>query len=129
MRVCKNLLDQFVHGCRFCICPGGYEVNSPRIVESIYNECVPVIIADSFVLPFSDVLNWQSFSVHVKEIDIPNLKTILQSIPMEQYTSMQVVLLAPFIYPCNHVVRLFIGVIICSSKTSRHTYAAVHPLP
>lgn len=81
-------------------------MNSPRIVESIYNECVPVIIADSFVLPFSDVLNWQSFSVHVKEIDIPNLKTILQSIPMEQYTSMQVLLLLPFIYPCNCVVQL-----------------------
>lgn len=74
---------------RFCICPGGYEVNSPRIVEAIYNECVPVIIADSFVLPFSDVLNWEAFSLHVKESDIPNLKVILQNVTMETYTSMQ----------------------------------------
>ncbi|KAG0601613.1 hypothetical protein M758_11G126000 [Ceratodon purpureus] len=74
---------------RFCICPGGYEVNSPRIVEAIYNECVPVIIADSFVLPFSDVLNWEAFSLHVKESDIPNLKIILQNVTMENYTTMQ----------------------------------------
>lgn len=74
---------------RYCICPGGYEVNSPRIVEAIYNECVPVIIADSFILPFSDVLNWESFSLHVKESDIPNLKSILQNVTMETYTSMQ----------------------------------------
>jgi hypothetical protein len=64
-------------------------VNSPRIVEAIYNECVPVIIADSFVLPFSDVLNWEAFSLHVKESDIPNLKVILQNVTMETYTSMQ----------------------------------------
>lgn len=74
---------------RFCICPGGYEVNSPRIVEAIYNKCVPVIIADGFVLPFSDILNWDSFSLHVKERDIPNLKTILQNITPEKLLSMQ----------------------------------------
>ncbi|KAL5718213.1 hypothetical protein ACHQM5_011142 [Ranunculus cassubicifolius] len=74
---------------KFCICPMGFEVNSPRIVEAIYHECVPVIIADHFVLPFSDVLNWESFSVVVAEKDIPNLKEILRAIPMRRYLWMQ----------------------------------------
>ncbi|KAF5192566.1 Xylogalacturonan beta-1,3-xylosyltransferase [Thalictrum thalictroides] len=74
---------------RFCICPMGYEVNSPRIVEAIYNECVPVIIADNFVLPFSEVLDWKSFSVVVAEKDIPNLKDILSAIPLRRYMWMQ----------------------------------------
>jgi hypothetical protein len=59
----------------------GYEVNSPRIVEAIYYECVPVIIADNFVLPFDDALNWSTFSVAVPERDIPKLKEILLAIP------------------------------------------------
>ncbi|RWR89786.1 putative glycosyltransferase isoform X3 [Cinnamomum micranthum f. kanehirae] len=73
---------------KFCICPMGYEVNSPRIVEAIYYECVPVIIADNFVPPFNDVLDWSAFSVIVAEKDIPNLKGILLAIPLRKYISM-----------------------------------------
>ncbi|XP_042503811.1 probable glycosyltransferase At5g03795 [Macadamia integrifolia] len=75
---------------KFCICPMGYEVNSPRIVEAIYYECVPVIIADNFVPPFNEVLDWSTFSVTVAEKDIPNLKDILLAIPWRHYLSMQI---------------------------------------
>lgn len=74
---------------KYCICAAGFEVNSPRIVESIYYDCVPVIIADNFVLPFSDVLNWSTFSVTLPESEIPNLKSILSSISDRQYRAMQ----------------------------------------
>lgn len=74
---------------KYCLCPMGYEVNSPRIVEAIYYECVPVIIADNFALPFSEVLNWTAFSVVVYEKDIPRLKEILLSIPLRRYQAMQ----------------------------------------
>ncbi|KAK4729046.1 hypothetical protein R3W88_022034 [Solanum pinnatisectum] len=74
---------------KYCLCPMGYEVNSPRIVEAIYYECVPVIIADNFALPFSEVLNWTAFSVVVSEKDIPRLKDILLSIPLRRYQVMQ----------------------------------------
>lgn len=75
---------------KYCLCPMGFEVNSPRIVEAIYYECVPVIIADNFVPPFSEVLNWDAFSVTVSEKDIPKLKEILLSIPLRQYLIMQI---------------------------------------
>ncbi|KAK4415561.1 putative glycosyltransferase [Sesamum alatum] len=74
---------------KYCICPKGYEVNSPRIVEAIFYECVPVIISDNFVPPFFEVLNWDAFSVIIKEKDIPNLRSILVSIPEEKYLDMQ----------------------------------------
>lgn len=73
---------------RFCLCPSGYEVASPRVVEAIYAECVPVLISDGYVPPFSDVLNWNSFSVQLLVKDIPNIKKILEKISQTQYLRM-----------------------------------------
>ncbi|XVE53740.1 hypothetical protein DITRI_Ditri03aG0026900 [Diplodiscus trichospermus] len=80
---------QYMKSSKYCLCPRGYEVNSPRVVEAIFYECVPVIISDNFVPPFFEVLNWESFAVFVLEKDIPNLKTILLSIPEKRYRQMQ----------------------------------------
>ncbi|XP_050204916.1 probable glycosyltransferase At5g03795 isoform X2 [Mercurialis annua] len=74
---------------RFCLCPSGYEVASPRIVEALYTECVPVLISDNYVPPFSDVLNWKAFSVQIKVEDIPKIKDILMGISQSQYLRMQ----------------------------------------
>lgn len=74
---------------KFCLCPSGYEVASPRVVEAIYTGCVPVLISEHYVPPFSDVLRWKSFSVQLSSKDIPNLKKILTSITSSQYIRMQ----------------------------------------
>ncbi|KAH9793849.1 putative glycosyltransferase [Citrus sinensis] len=74
---------------KFCLCPSGYEVASPRVVEAIYSECVPVLISDSYVPPFSDVLNWNAFSVQIDVKDIPKIKEVLTGISQRQYLRMQ----------------------------------------
>ncbi|XP_010247793.1 PREDICTED: probable glycosyltransferase At5g03795 [Nelumbo nucifera] len=74
---------------KYCICPSGYEVASPRVVEALYVGCVPVLISDHYVPPFSDILNWRSFSVEVPVNEIPNLKRILLNISSKQYIRMQ----------------------------------------
>ncbi|KAF3331483.1 putative glycosyltransferase [Carex littledalei] len=74
----------FMLQARFCLCPSGFEVSSPRIAEAIWAECVPVIISDGYVLPFSDVLQWSEFSISMSVTDIPNLRDLLAAIPEEE---------------------------------------------
>ncbi|TMX04988.1 hypothetical protein EJD97_003674 [Solanum chilense] len=74
---------------KFCLCPSGYEVASPRVVEAIYAECVPVMLSDHYVFPFSDVLNWEAFSLQVNISDIPRLKDILLAVPDDKYMKLK----------------------------------------
>ncbi|KAL8214550.1 hypothetical protein R6Q57_003999 [Mikania cordata] len=73
---------------KFCICARGFAVHSPHIVESLYFNCVPVIISDNYVPPLFNVLNWESFAVFISEKDIPKLKAVLLSISEDKYVEM-----------------------------------------
>ncbi|GAA0180838.1 glycosyltransferase [Lithospermum erythrorhizon] len=84
----KEKYREFMKTSRYCICAKGYEVHTPRVVESIYSGCVPVIISDNYVPPFFEMLDWEAFSVFILEKDIPNLRTILLSISGEKYITM-----------------------------------------
>ncbi|KAL8120216.1 putative glycosyltransferase At3g07620 [Apium graveolens] len=85
----KARYRELMKNSKYCICARGYEVHTPRLIESIFYECVPVIISDNYVPPFLEVLKWETFSVFVLEKDIPNLRSILLSISEEKYLAMQ----------------------------------------
>ena len=51
----------------YCLCPPGWATWTPRLYEALLLGCVPAIIADDNVLPFSRTLDYTRFAVHVPE--------------------------------------------------------------
>ncbi len=79
-------LDQYAEHLKrsvFCLAPAGFAPWSARIYEAIHYGCIPVIIADTIILPFDDQLPWREFSVKISEADLKvpgKMKDILKSI-------------------------------------------------
>ncbi|KAJ0966237.1 hypothetical protein J5N97_027375 [Dioscorea zingiberensis] len=76
------------YSTKFCICPGGSQVNSARITDSIHYGCIPVILSNYYDLPFNDILDWQKFSLILKESDVYQLKSILKSVSYEKFLAL-----------------------------------------
>jgi hypothetical protein len=67
----------FLRRTRFILCPRGLGVGSVRIFEAMKAGRVPVIISDKYVLPSG--IDWDSCAVRIREKDINNIPTILES--------------------------------------------------
>ncbi|KAK4748523.1 hypothetical protein SAY87_015109 [Trapa incisa] len=85
----KVVYVHYMKSSKYCLCPMGYEVNSPRIIEAICYECVLMIIVDNSIPSLNEVFDWSSLSVTALEKDIPNLKEILTATPLRGYLEMQ----------------------------------------
>lgn len=60
------------------------------MLESLWFGCVPVIIADHYVLPLDTFIDWNMAAVVVPEKDTVKLLGMLRSVPDFQWTKMQV---------------------------------------
>lgn len=43
----------------FCLVLRGARLGQTMLTDAMQAGCIPVIVADSYVLPFSEVLDWQ----------------------------------------------------------------------
>jgi len=90
--VLKNEFDIFskiTSNSHFTICARGYGKQSFRFYETIQLGSIPVYIHDGEpYLPFSDEIDYNSFSIIIHIDQIENLKNILTSIDLEKRNKM-----------------------------------------
>jgi hypothetical protein len=79
----QNLQDTI-----FSLCPSGSGPNSIRIWESMSFGCIPVILADTLVLPEIKDINYNDFFIIWKESEIEKLYDYLKSISNDKLIEM-----------------------------------------
>ena len=72
----KNILAESI----FSLCPSGTGPSSIRIWESMSYGSIPVILADTLILPIIPNINWNDFFIIWKEKDINILYDYLNNI-------------------------------------------------
>ncbi|XP_036836816.1 exostosin-2 [Oncorhynchus mykiss] len=80
---------QILQESSFCVVLRGARLGQATLSDVLQAGCVPVILADSYILPFSEVLDWKRASVVIPEEKLPEMYTILKSIPHRQVEEMQ----------------------------------------
>lgn len=68
---------EMILASQFSLCPSGIAPTSFRIFESMALGRAPVIIADQFVFPAG--LNWDAFSIKIREKDVDQLGRLLEA--------------------------------------------------
>lgn len=87
----ENIINKFKELSNrsvFSLCPRGTGVSSIRLFETMGMGSIPVIIADNFQKPLENILNWEEFSITIKEKDICNIPEILNKYNGEQIDTM-----------------------------------------
>ncbi|KAK0133637.1 Exostosin-2 [Merluccius polli] len=80
---------QVLQESSFCVVLRGARLGQATLSDVLQAGCVPVVLADSYILPFSEVLDWKRASVVIPEEKLSEMYTILKSIPHRQVEEMQ----------------------------------------
>jgi hypothetical protein len=70
--------EQLLYDSKFALVPRGLGSIGYRLIESMNAGCIPVIIADDHVLPFSEILDYSSWAICINECDVERIPSILR---------------------------------------------------
>ncbi|XP_052872324.1 exostosin-2 [Anopheles cruzii] len=73
----------------FCLVVRGVRLSQPTLMEAMAAGCIPVIVADNLVLPFSNILDWELLSIRVYESNLHGVMSVLKSVSAERIREMR----------------------------------------
>lgn len=85
----KYHYPQILHQSTFCLVFRGERMGQFVLMEAMAANCIPVIVIDGAVLPFSNVIDWKRAAIFVMEDYLNTVMNIIKKISKEKTEEMQ----------------------------------------
>ncbi|XP_005097141.1 exostosin-2 [Aplysia californica] len=73
----------------FCLVLRGNRLGQPSFLDALKAKCIPVVVADGFLLPFHEVLDWTRAAVTINEEQLPEVLDVLKNFSRDRIISMR----------------------------------------
>lgn len=83
-----NFVD-LLKDSKFCLIPRGRRLGSYRFLEALSFGCIPVVLSDSWVRPFDDIIDWSSAIIQFEENMLLQVPDILRDLDRATIHSMR----------------------------------------
>ncbi|KAL5110192.1 Exostosin-1b [Taenia crassiceps] len=81
--------EELLHNSTFCLVPRGRRLGSFRFLEVLEAGCIPVLLANDWELPFSEVIDWSQAAVIADERTLSRLPDLLRNLQDSQIVKMR----------------------------------------
>ena len=80
---------QIFQDSTFCLILPTFRLGDASLSEALKMGCIPVVACDTYVLPFSEVLDWKRAAIVIHEQTLSDVMTVLKGMSMIQILSMR----------------------------------------
>lgn len=81
--------DDLMQNSVFCLTPRGRRLGSFRFLEALSYDCIPVVLSDSWVWPFGEIIDWSRVAIQFNEDLIFHVPDLLRDIEPPVIAAMQ----------------------------------------
>ncbi|KAJ6637227.1 Exostosin-2 [Pseudolycoriella hygida] len=74
----------------FCLIARTARLVPVNLLESMAAGCIPVIMVDNIVMPFSEIIDWTLASVSIREADLHSIATVLTSVSQQKIDELRI---------------------------------------
>ncbi|KAB7508164.1 Exostosin-2 [Armadillidium nasatum] len=69
---------QVLSSGKFCVVIRGGRLGQTALYDAMRAGCVPIIVADGYILPFSEIIDWKEAAILLYEEELPDMVSIVK---------------------------------------------------